>query len=143
MSKLKAHFVKTANFFRNFNGICDFTFAMHSYDHEDNFPLQLIKNLPVLQLKKEDEKFLGFGWGSLVPEKSIPGESPALAVSENVFGFVTRARRRPRITANDRQLTKNTTSKNSERRGFTRCTNNFCQSIDRYVIHVNLKKEEK
>ena len=102
MSKLNAHFVKIANIFRNFKGISDFTFAMHSYDHEDNFPLQLIKNPAILQLKKEDEKFLGFGLGSLVPEKSIPGESPALAVSENVFGFVVRTRRRPRITANDR-----------------------------------------
>ena len=70
-------------------------------------------------MKKEDEKFHGFRRGSLVPEKSIYGESPALAVSENVFGFIIRARRRPQITPNDRQLTKNTTSKNSKRRGYT------------------------
>ena len=36
-SKLKAHFVKMMNIFCNFNGMCDFTFAIHSYDHEDNF----------------------------------------------------------------------------------------------------------
>ena len=119
VSKLKAHFVKMVNIFRNFYGIRDFTFAMHSYDNEDNFPLWLIKNPAYLQLKKEDEKFPGFRRGSLVPEKSIYGESPALAVSENVFGFIIRARRRPQITPNDRQLTKNTTSKNSKRRGYT------------------------
>ena len=39
VSKLKAHFVKMVNIFRNFYGIRDFTFAMHSYDNEDNFPL--------------------------------------------------------------------------------------------------------
>ena len=39
VSKLKAHFVKMANIFRSFNGMCDFTFAMHSHDHEDNFQL--------------------------------------------------------------------------------------------------------
>ena len=94
-------------------------------------------------MKKEDEKFCGFGRGSLVPEKSIYGESPALAVSENVLGFIIRARRRPQITPNDRQLTKNTTSKNSKRRGYTRYANNFCQSIDRYEVHVNLKKTEE
>ena len=71
--KIKAHFVRMVNIIHNFNGICDFTFAMHSYDHEDNFPLQLIKNPAILQLKKEDEKFPGFRWASLVPEKSIPG----------------------------------------------------------------------
>ena len=115
VSKLKAHFVKMVNIFRNFNGIRDFTFAMHSYDNEDNFSLRLIKNPAYLQLKKEDEKFPDFRRGSLVPEKSIYGESPALAVSENVFGFIIRARRRPQITPNDKQLTKNTTSKNSKR----------------------------
>ena len=75
----------------------------------------------ISSIEKKDEKFQDFRRGSLVPEKSIYEESPALAlaVSENVFGFVTRARRRPRITANDRQLTKNTTSKNSKRRGYT------------------------
>ena len=40
VSKLKAHFVKMVNIFRNFYGIRDFTFAMHSYDNEDNFPLR-------------------------------------------------------------------------------------------------------
>ena len=83
------------------------------------FHYLIIKNPVYLQLKKEDEKFPGFRRGSLVPEKSIYGESPALAVSENVFGFIIRARRRPQITPNDRQLTKNTTSKNSKRRGYT------------------------
>ena len=105
VSKLKAHFVKMVNIFRNFYGIRDFTFAMHSYDNKDNFPLWLIKNPSYLQLKKEDEKFPGFRRGSLVPEKSIYGESPAFAVSENVLGFITRARWRPQIAPNDRQLT--------------------------------------
>ena len=39
VSKLKAHFVKMVNIFRNFNGMRDFTFAMHSYHHGDNFQL--------------------------------------------------------------------------------------------------------
>ena len=39
VSKLKAHFVKMVNIFRNFYGIRDFNFVMHSYDDEDNFPL--------------------------------------------------------------------------------------------------------
>ena len=116
---VNAQFVEISNILRNFNERCDFTFAMHSYDNKDNFPLRLIKNPAYLQLKKEDEKFSGFRRGSLVPEKSIYGESPALAVSENVFGFITWARRRPQITPNDRQLTKNTTSINSKRRGYT------------------------
>ena len=92
------------NIFRNFYGIRDFTFAMHSYDNDDNFPLWLIKNPAYLQLKKEDEKFPGFRRGSLVPEKSIYGESPALAVSENVFGFVIRTRSRPKIATKDTLL---------------------------------------
>ena len=66
-----------------------------------------MKNFPVLE-------------GALCcQKKSIYGESPALAVFENVFGFIIRARRRPQITPNDRKLTKNTTSKNSKRRGYT------------------------
>ena len=73
MSKLKAHFVKMVNIFRNFNGMCDFTFAIHSYHHGDNFQLQFIRNLVILQLKNEDEKFPGFKRESLVPEKSISG----------------------------------------------------------------------
>ena len=37
VSKPKAHFVKMVHIFRNFNGMCDFTFAMHFYHHGDNF----------------------------------------------------------------------------------------------------------
>ena len=39
VSKLQAHFIRMVNILRNFNEICDFTFAIHSYDDEDNFPL--------------------------------------------------------------------------------------------------------
>ena len=64
----------------------------------------IIKNPAYLQLKKEDEKFPGFRRSPLLPEKSIYGESPALAVSKNVFGFVIRACRRPKIATKDTLL---------------------------------------
>ena len=63
----------------------------------------VFRNLVILQLKNEDEIFPGFKRGSL-PEKSISGLSPALDVSKNVFDFVIRTPRRPKIATKDTLL---------------------------------------
>ena len=104
VSKLRAHFVKMANIFRNLNGICISIFAMHSYGHEDNFQPSLVTNWLILRLKKEDEKFTDFRRANLWLKRSIWGESLTFAESKYVFGFVTRPRRRRIIAVNDTQF---------------------------------------
>ena len=52
--------MKMANILRNLNEICYFTFAMYSYDNEENFQLDFFGNPVILHLKNEDENFPGF-----------------------------------------------------------------------------------
>ena len=140
VSKLQAHFASFVNIARNFNGTCDFTFAMHSYEHEDNFQPLVIGNSSIFRLKNEDEKFAVFRRGCFWLKRCTQGESPTLAEFKYVFIFIIRARRRPIIAANHTQLTIHTNSKNPEIRG---SVNNFYQSIDRYALLRYLHNREE
>ena len=60
--KVIAHFAFIANIFRNFNAICDFSFAMNSYGHEANFQPKQLRNPLILLSKNEDEKFSVLRW---------------------------------------------------------------------------------
>ena len=57
VSKVSRHFAFSVNIFRNFNAISDFSFAMNSYGHEDNFQPTKIRNPSILLLENEDENF--------------------------------------------------------------------------------------
>ena len=45
------------NIFRNFNAISDFSFAMNSDGHKDNFQLKNIRSSLILLSKNEDDFF--------------------------------------------------------------------------------------
>ena len=55
--KVIAHFAFFVNIFRNFNAICDFSFAMNSYGHKANFQPKQLRN-PLILLSKNEEAFL-------------------------------------------------------------------------------------
>ena len=109
--------MKMVNIFRNLNGICDFTFAMHSYDHEENFQLDFFGNPVILQLKNEDENFPVFRRGHFRIKQITCTESSAFSEFKYVFGVTIRPGSRPIIAANHSQLTTLTISKNREIRG--------------------------
>ena len=58
--KVIAHFAFFVNIFRNFNAICDFSFAMNYYGHKANFQPKQLRNPLILLSKNEDEKFSVF-----------------------------------------------------------------------------------
>ena len=55
--KVIAHFAFFVNIFRNFNAICDFSFAINYYGHKANFQPKQLRNPLILLSKNEDEKF--------------------------------------------------------------------------------------
>ena len=62
VSKLSRHFEIFVNIFRNFNAICDFSFAMNSYGYENIFQSKKNCNPLILLSKNEDEKFSVLRW---------------------------------------------------------------------------------
>ena len=56
VSKASRHFSFFVNIFRSLNAISDFSFAMKSDGHKDNFQLKKMRNPLILLSKNEDEK---------------------------------------------------------------------------------------
>ena len=55
-SRFQRHLAFFVNIFRNFYAISDFSLALNSYGHEDNFQPRKMRKSSILLLKNEDEK---------------------------------------------------------------------------------------
>ena len=105
MPKVVAHFAFFVNIFRNFIAICDFSFAMNSYEHKVNFQPKQLRNLLILLLKNEDEKISVYRMIYFCLTRSTWLDSPGLSQFKNVYGIALRHFKRLKNTPQDPRLT--------------------------------------